>query len=264
MSEEPVLYEVSDRIAILTLNRPDRLNAYTALLGHHYFSYLERADRDPDVNTIIVTGAGRGFCAGADMDLLQGISSGLGNQHELRHEHQTWALGLRKPLIAAVNGACAGLGFVMAAMADIRFSTPTAKFTTAFARRGLIAEHGIGWVLPKLVGPSRALDILMSGRVFLGDEAHELGFVNHLAEPDELMGAARAYANDIATNVSPKSIEVMKRQVWHGYELAMTESNEIADTEMTASLRRPDFTEGVQSFLQRRSPEFDQLAPRSD
>jgi len=263
VSENPVLYDVSDHIATVTLNRPERLNAYTALLGHHYFNALDEADADPDVRAIIITGAGKGFCAGADMDLLQGISDGATQSEPLRHEHQTWVLGVRKPVIAAINGACAGLGFVMAAMADVRFSTPTAKFTTAFARRGLIAEHGIGWVLPKLMGPSRALDVLMSGRVFLGDEAHQLGFVNHLAEPDELIDAARSYAADIATNVAPKSVEVMKRQVWHGYEQAMADSNDIADAEMNASLRRTDFTEGVQSFLQSREPSFGPLDPRS-
>lgn len=256
-----VLYERRGSVAILTLNRPERLNAWNGELGAAYWDALDRATEDPDVRGIIVTGAGRGFCAGADMDNLQGIGAGR-HEQPARAEHQTYTLSVPKPVIAAINGACAGLGMVQASMADVRFAVPSAKFTTAFARRGLIAEHGLGWVLPRLVGPSRALDLLMSGRVVLGDEAHELGFVNFLAGEDDLMSSAIAYAEDIAANVAPTSIAVMKRQVWEGLQSTMADSNAAADEAMAASLRRPDFKEGVASFVEKRPPQFQPIAGR--
>ena len=143
-----VTYEVRDRIATITLNRPERLNAWTGELGHWYWTYLDQAKDDPDVRAIIVTGAGRGFCAGADMDMLQGIGAGRRDDTPARSEHQTYTLSVPKLVVAAVNGACAGLGLVQASMADVRFAASTAKFTTAFARRGLFAERGLGWGVP--------------------------------------------------------------------------------------------------------------------
>lgn len=258
MSEAPVLYDVSDGIATITLNRPERLNAWTAQLGSDYWDALDQASGDGAVRGIIVTGAGRGFCAGADMDLLQGIQDG-DKTKPVRAEHQSYALSVPKPIVAAVNGACAGLGMVLATMADVRIASSTAKFTTAFSRRGLIAEHGIGWVLPKLVGPSKALDMLMTGRVFMADEAAAMGFVNQVVEPDELTNATRAYLADIVANVSPASMAVMKKQVWSGLEQSMSESNEQADAAMAHSLRQADFKEGVASFLEKRPPAFQDL-----
>ena len=259
MSGDEVLYEKRGKVAVLTLNRPERLNAWTGALGDRYWTHLDAAAADNDVRASVVTGAGRGFCSGADMDVLQGIGSRGGDSDEpraIRNEHQTYTLSIRKPVIAAINGACAGLGLVQATMADVRFAASNAKFTTAFARRGLIAEHGLGWVLPKLVGPSRALDLLMSARVLLAPEALELGLVNYVCAPEELMERVFAYANDLADNVSPASMAVMKTQVWRGVQSSMAESNELADGEMRHSLKQPDFKEGVSSFLQKRTPDF--------
>lgn len=260
---DAVLYEVSEGIATLTLNRPERLNAWNGDIGHLYWTYLDQAAADAEVKVIIVTGAGRGFCSGADMDVLQGIGANagqLGDEGPRRNEHQTYTLSIPKPVIAVINGSCAGLGMVQAVMADVRFAAAGTKFTTAFARRGLIAEHGIGWVLPKLVGPSRALDLLMSARVFLAEEALEMGLVNRVLPGEQLMAAARDYAKDLAQNVSPTSMAVIKKQVWHGVQNDMASNNKLSDTEMRASLKRGDFKEGVSSFLEKRPPAFAPLS----
>src|ERR1700687_423213 len=167
MADDVVLLENRDGIGLITLNRPERLNAWTGELENRYFDLLDECAADPDVKVIVVTGAGRGFCAGADMDMLQGIGSdggaAAGTARTTRPQWHTTTIS--KPVIAAINGACAGIGLVQALMADIRFAASGAKFTTAFARRGLIAEHGISWVLPKLAGAANALDLLMPGRV---------------------------------------------------------------------------------------------------
>ena len=172
-----VLIEVSEGVAQLTLNRPDRLNAWTAEMGRAYFDLLDECAAREDVRVIVVTGAGRGFCAGADMKDLESIGSGDldGARADLDERPQTYALTIPKPVIAAINGPCAGLGLVHALMCDLRFAAQGAKLTTAFARRGLVAEHGISWVLPRLVGPARALDLLLSGRIVLAEEAARAG-----------------------------------------------------------------------------------------
>ena len=257
MSEEAaVLYDADAGVATITLNRPDRLNAWTGAMSRGYFDALDRAADDPDIKVIVVTGAGRGFCAGADMDMLQGIgeAGGTGNDPETRlHTHAT---SIPKPVIAAINGACAGLGFVHAMMADVRFAAEGAKFTTAFSRRGLVAEHGVSWVLPRLVGPAVAMDLLMSGRVFLADEAAELGVVNRTVPADELMPTVMAYARDMADNVASTSMAVIKRQVWTHYEQNLSDALEETNGMMARSLRRADFKEGVASFVDKRPPNF--------
>lgn len=254
--EDVVLYEVDQGVATLTLNRPDRLNAWTGAMGTAYFDCLDRAADDPDVKVIVVTGAGRGFCAGADMDMLQGIGEAGGSGRDPETRKHTHATGVPKPVIAAINGACAGLGFVHAVMADLRFAAEGAKFTTAFSRRGLVAEHGVSWVLPRLTGPSVALDLLMSGRVFLADEAAELGVVNRVVAPDDLMSVTLEYARELADNVASSSMAVIKAQVWNHYDLSMDAA--LADTNelMARSLRRADFKEGVASFVEKRLPSF--------
>ena len=247
---------MSGRIATITLNRPDRLNAWTAALGTAYFDALDRAADDPDVRVIVVTGAGRGFCAGADMDMLQGIGAGERSEAEPERRLHTHATTIPKPVIGAINGACAGLGFVHAMMCDIRFAAEGAKFTTAFAQRGLVAEHGVSWVLPRVTGPSVALDLLMSGRVFLGTEAAEMGVVKAAVPADELMTTVREYAFDLAGNAASSSMAVMKRQVWSHLEQSLSDSLSETNVLMNRSLVRDDFREGVASFVEKRSPNF--------
>ncbi len=244
-------------MALITLNRPDRLNAWNGPLGAGYFAALDRAEADPDVRVIVVTGAGRGFCAGADMDVLQGIGGGSSNaEGAAAGPNHTHAMTLSKPVIAAVNGATAGLGFVHAVACDLRFAAAGAKFTTSFSRRGLIAEHGLSWTLPRLVGQAVALDLLLSGRVVLAEEAKEMGLVNRVIEPDRLLDETLAYARDLADNCSPASMAVMKRQVYDHPQLSVDDALAASNEMMVRSLKQPDFKEGVASFVEKRAPHF--------
>jgi enoyl-CoA hydratase/carnithine racemase len=260
---EVVLMDVEDGVAVLTLNRPDRLNAWTAEMQTRYFDLLVECAASEDVRAIVVTGAGRGFCAGADMESLEALSAqegGAGPTVEHEPRPVTFPLSVPKPIIAAINGACAGLGLVFALMCDLRFAAAGAKLTTAFARRGLIAEHGISWMLPRLVGPARALDLLLSGRVVLGEEAAALGLVNHAVTDDRVLDEAVAYAQMLARESSPASMAAMKRQVYADYERGLEQALTDANRLMFESFSRPDFAEGVRSFIERRSPDFAPLS----
>lgn len=272
MNEPEVLYDVTDRIATVTLNRPERMNAFTAALGHQLRAAMRRATDDAGVRAIILTGAGRGFCAGADMDNLSaGTASGGANLNAesaagpapfdaaSSPDYQTphsYFPAVPKPIIAAINGACAGLGLVYALYCDQRFAAAGAKFTTAFARRGLIAEHGISHTLPRLVGLSKALDLLVSARKFDADEALRLGLVDQVLPPNQLMAAARAYARDLADNVSPRSMAVIKRQLWAVDQQTMRQAIEIGNAEMQLSFGSEDFKEGVAHFVEKRPARF--------
>ncbi len=280
---EVVLKEVRDGVAVLTLNRPERLNAWTGELEQTYFGLLRECAASTDVRVIVVTGAGRGFCAGADMQSLQAIgdvvqgdeaqngdapaagdAQGAGGNgaapEEFEHTPQTFTLSVPKPVIAAINGPCAGIGLVQALMCDIRFVAEDAKLTTAFARRGLVAEHGISWILPRLVGPARALDLLLSGRVVLGREAVELGLCNRATPAETVLEETLAYAHELATQCSPASMAQMKRQVYAAMEEPLADALAEADRLMLASFAKPDFAEGVASFVERRDPRFAALA----
>jgi enoyl-CoA hydratase/carnithine racemase len=265
------LYEVREPgIGLITFNRPDRLNAWTGRMGHEYFEAIDQAVADPNVRVIVITGAGKGYCAGADMGTLQGIPAGDAtekndkrNDNILEGRMQDEITRISKPVIAAVNGAAAGLGLVQALMCDIRFAADTAKFTCAFSKRGLIAEYGISWVLPRLVGQANALDLLISSRVILADEAHALGMVNKVVPAAQLMDVVMAYAADLALNVSPSSMSVMKRQVYGDYSKDVSTASKDALVLMGQSFGRPDFKEGVQSFVQKRQAEFPPVDPKA-
>src|SRR5579875_1617983 len=257
-----VQVQVQDSVALLTLNRPERLNAWTSEMEHDYFALLERCAHDEQVRAIVLTGAGRGFCAGADMQQLQalGEAGGDAGAHARERRAQSFPLTIPKPIVAALNGACAGIGLVQALMCDVRFAAEGAKLTTAFARRGLVAEHGISWLLPRLVGPARALDLLLSGRVVLAEEAYEMGLVNRVLAPDRLLETALAYARELAVSCSPASMATMKRQVYADLQRTLPDALAKADELMLASFAAPDFVEGVQSFLERREPRFAALS----
>jgi enoyl-CoA hydratase/carnithine racemase len=256
-STEVVRYRVEDAVAVVTLDRPERLNAWTPEMEVQYFAALDHAAADEAVRAIVVTGAGRGFCAGADMDALGGI--GGGRPWQGSGKPTTYALGVPKPIIAAVNGACAGLGLVHALMCDLRFAAAGAKFTTAFVRRGLIAEHGCSWILPRLIGHARALDILLSGRVFLAEEALALGLVNRVVPGESLLDETLAFARDLAVHCSPSAMATIKSQIYRHWEARLASALEDSNALMAASLREPDFREGVASFVERREPKFHPL-----
>jgi enoyl-CoA hydratase/carnithine racemase len=261
-----VLFEVDNGVAMITFNRPDRLNAWTPELQTRYFDLLEECAAREDVRAIVLTGAGRGFCAGADMQSLEQLADGGGDDATGPHDSRpvTFALSIPKPVIAAINGPCAGLGLVHAVMCDLRFAAESAKLTTAFTRRGLVAEHGISWMLPRLVGPARALDLLLSGRVVLGREAAELGLVNVAFEDSRLIEETLGYARMLATECSPSSMAKIKRQVYRDYERTLSESLEHANELMAQSFTDSDYAEGVRSFLERRTPNFAPLAISSE
>jgi len=238
-------------VAVLTLNRPERLNAWTPEMGRVYFEALDECAASEEVRVIVVTGAGRGFCAGADMQDLQALGEGSGQATTAAYDPrpQTFPLSVPKPILAAINGPCAGIGLVLALMCDIRFAAAHAKLTTAFA-----------WMLPRLVGPARALDLLLSGRVVLGEEAAGLGLVNRAVEPEELLGEAMAYARELAVNCSPASMAAMKRQVYADLQRGLPDALAEADRLMVESFGAPDFSEGVASFLERRDARFAPVA----
>jgi len=257
---EPVLAERRGTVLLLTLNRPERLNAWNDELEARYFALLDAAAADPDVRAVVLTGAGRGFCAGADMADLERVGEpGVAQATTARPRPRTLPLTFPKPLIAAINGPAAGLGLVEALYCDLRFCTPEAKLTTSFARRGLIAEYGISWLLARLVGPGAALDLLLSGRVVRGEEALRLRLVERLAQ--DVVGEAVAYAQELATWSSPRAMATIKRQVLQDLERPFADAVADADALLRGSLEWPDVREGVASHLERRPPAFPPYDP---
>lgn len=272
MSEPVVLYEVKDRIATITFNRPDRLNAFNAEMAAGLRQAMEKAARDEGVRVVILTGAGRGFCAGADMERLSG-TAGSGGANLAREappppleaggsrradfqQRYSYFPAVPKPIIAAVNGPAAGLGFIFACYCDIRFAGSEAIFTTAFSRRGLIAEYGLAWLLPRLVGPAHAADLLYSARRVSAEEAARIGLVNRVLPQAKLMDEVRAYAGELAGAVSPRSMSVMKRQLWEGLMSGLGEAIELANAEMPPAFKSEDFREGVAHFVEKRPARF--------
>jgi enoyl-CoA hydratase/carnithine racemase len=273
MHYEQILYDVSDQIATITLNRPEKLNAWTMRMGAEVRHAAFRADRDDAVRVILVTGAGKGYCAGADMNMLQGLHGGgdagawVGGGDDLHVPDDpavpvafkgdySYPLGLRKPVIAAVNGVAAGLGLSYMLFYDLRIASDRARFGTAFSRRGLIAEHGSAWLLPRLVGMANACDLLFSARLISADEAVQMRLVNRVVPHDDLLDAVRAMATEMATLCSPRSIRIMKQQLYGDLFTDLATAMGEADRGMVESFSTDDFREGVASFIQRRPPRF--------
>ncbi len=263
-----VLYDVSDGVALITLNRPERLNSWGPDIAAGLHAATDRAEADPQVRAIVLTGNGRGFCAGANLAAGADVPDTDGDSEKLSENavaqlvgarHPYYLTELRKPVIAAINGACAGIGLTHALMCDIRFAAAGAKFATSFSRRGLIAEHGISWILPRLAGWGAAMDLLLSGRTFLAEEARELGLVNHVVQPEELLERATAYAADIAAHCSPVSLAVIKSQAYRDALDDVAAVSARAEALMNESLTRPDLIEGIVSFLEKRPPNFPPL-----
>lgn len=257
-ADDPVLYELRDSgVAVLTLNRPERMNGWGGGLAARFYALLEAADADPDVRAIVVTGKGRAFCVGADMGDLSSIE-GASTDGETditkmvgeRHPHVVATL--RKPVIAAINGACAGIGLTQALMCDVRFAAAGAKFTTSFARRGLIAEYGISWILPKVVGWGVAMDLLLSGRVFLAEKAAALGLVNEVVPATDVLDAAIRLAERIARN-GPLALQATKQMV-RAAVADYAGARALQDEWQPKVFGSNDAREGAAAFIEKRDP----------
>ena len=250
-----LLVEYADSIAEVCLNRPDRLNALTPDMGPSYARLLADLDADPAVRGILVTGAGRGFCSGADLTALGGSVEEL-RSYVTGQSLQTLpaiALSLGTPVATAINGPCAGIGFVLAVSADARFVHPEATLSTTFARLGLVAEYGIAWLLPQLIGRSAATDLLLTGRTINGLQAEELGLATCAADP---VSAAREWLVGIAENSSPASIATMKRQLLAADHQTLEQSIDASLVAMSAAFDSPDLAEALAARAQKRGPKF--------
>jgi len=273
MRNQETLYHVAGRIATITLNRPDKLNAWTAIMEGEVRAAIEEAERDENVRVIVLTGAGRGFCAGADMSLLSAVAEkGLDEARRAQATQPAYGSreagradfgkkysyfpGVTKPVIAAINGPVVGLGLVITLYCDLRLASDSARFGTAFAQRGLIAEYGMAWMLPRLVGHANALELLFTTRMIDAAEALRMGLVNQIYPQAAFLESVQKYAMDLAANVSPRSLRVIKRQVYDAMFQTLAESFESSEQEMLASLKSEDFKEGVAHFIEKRAPAF--------
>jgi enoyl-CoA hydratase/carnithine racemase len=257
MSYETVIYEVDGGVATVTLNRPDRLNAWNAQLARDVSRALDEADRDETVRAVVLTGAGRAFCAGADLE--KGSETFDATRNEARRNREDTPLRLpyqlRKPVIAAINGAAVGVGITFPLLADVRFVAADAKISFAFVRRGMMPELASHSLLPKVVGLSNAADLLLTGRMISGQEAADLGLATAALPRDEVLPAAQERAREVL-KAAPVSVAISKRLIWDNLlgELAATTRKESRLFAWLGS--QPDAAEGITSFLERRDPKW--------
>jgi enoyl-CoA hydratase/carnithine racemase len=278
MPTQETLYTIANRVATITLNRPDKLNAWTALMEREVRSHMENAELEDEVRVILLTGAGRGFCAGADMSLLSAVAErGLddrdledrGREQVLRdganrpegaapdfQKKYSYFPAIGKPVIAAINGPVVGLGLVITLYCDLRLASDAGRFSTTFARRGLIAEYGMAWMLPRIIGIANALDLLFSARTIDAAEALRMGLVNRVFPQETFLEKAQEYAQELASTVSPRSLRIIKRQVYEAMSQPLAEAFDISVREMMACFRTEDFKEGVAHFVQKRPAAF--------
>lgn len=264
-STDLVRYEVDDGVCTLTFDHPERRNAWSPDMEAHYFSLLDRAAVDESVRAIVITGAGRWFCPGLDSQRLEQAAGPVGLRLEGRRS-QHYPLTIPKPMIAAINGACAGIGLVQALMCDIRFMAREAKLSTAYAKLGVPAEYGLSWILPRMIGIEWTLDLLLSSRPVNGDEAKAIGLVSRVCDTDDVLADAQAYARALATGSSPVAMATIRRQVWSDLSRHYTDANH-GWFEAMLRLNRPDnpdFAEGVAAFVEQRPPAFAPLDPSAE
>ena len=254
--------EVDDPVCTITLDRPETLNALTYPMLAAFREAVDAAVADPKVVGIVVTGSGRGFCSGLDASVLQATTTTGSSSRPKSDEVPglfTWLLQVPKPVISAVNGVAAGGGFVLTAMSDLRIASTAGSFTSIFSKRGLIAEHGMTWLVPRLIGTGAALDLLWSSRKIEAAEAHRIGLVQQVVEPDDLLPACRRYLVDLAENVSPASLADTKRLVYEGYGVQYPDALQVIDEVQYAALDRVDAKEGAAALIEKRLPSFPRL-----
>ena len=253
---DTVLVDRDHGVATITLNRPDKLNALTPAMQQRYVDVLRELDADSDVRVMVVTGAGRGFCSGADLSALNSIDPSVAEGVLDRGRLPTIALETRKPLVAAVNGPVAGIGFALMLAADVRFIAAGTKVSTTFARLGLVAEYGLSWLLPRVVGTGRALEILMSGRMVEADEALRIGLVTDVVEGRPVLDRALEWARDVADSCSPRSLAAMKEQVYADLDHTFTETIDDMLARMHESFTWGDLPEALRARAESRPPNF--------
>jgi enoyl-CoA hydratase/carnithine racemase len=253
-----VLGHVAEGIMTITLNRPDRGNAWTGPMAQGYFALLEQAARDDKVRAIIVTGAGKAFCVGGDGEKLAVVAE-TGDIKPAASQPYWFPLTVGKPIIAAINGACFGIGMQQALVSDIRFASEDAKFSTAYARRGLVAEMGMSWILPRLVGTGHAMDLLISARLVRATEAERLGLVNRVVPAKDLLAEARAYAKQLVDHCAPRSMRTIKEQCFRDLTNSFFDGFARSEILLNEAFGQPDFKEGMQSWQQGRVPAFSAL-----
>ena len=274
---QEILYTVTGPVAEIRFNRPDRLNALTRLMLAEMKHAIGKAEKDENVVGIVITGEGRGFCAGMDMQALSALGDAggtssrkdedfgldaqpgdpaMGEDFLLAH---SYLMAVRKPIIAAINGPCAGLGFVLAMLSDIRFMAEEAVVTASFSQRGLVAEYGVSWILPRVIGVSKALDLMWTSRKIKGPEAKEMGLADYIYPAADVAAEAHAYIENLAATAAPYSLMMMKRQVYR--HLAMPLGDSVRETLewIAESTSRDDFKEGVKAFLEQRPPQFERI-----
>jgi enoyl-CoA hydratase/carnithine racemase len=263
----PISFHVRDGVALVRFERPDKRNAWNVPMRETYRAAMDRVERDPSIRVAVVTGAGDAFCVGGDMDVLDTLADRgtwsdaptASDNADLHVDKLGWfafMLRMSKPVIAAINGAAAGTGLILACCCDMRFAASGAKLTTAMSRLGLPAEEGLSWILPRLVGTANAFDLLIASEVIRAEEALRLGLVNRVIAPDDILAETLGYARTLAATISPASMRMIKQQLYADWtrELpaAVAEANALA----TAALTSADFREGIAAFRERRAPRF--------
>ena len=264
-----IIYEKKDRVATVTMNRPEKMNAWTPKMGAEMRTAMLDAERDPDIGAIIVTGAGRAYCAGADMGALSNIAAGnasartaeapdewLAAQRVDYRNTYSWPLALNTPVIGAINGACVGLGFTTCLYQDIRIASENARMGLIFVQRGLAIEHGSSWMLPRIIGLARATELALTGRLVDANEALEMGLVNRVVPQDRLMATAREIASGIALKCSPLGVAQAKKMIYQHLFTDLATGVRDDDASMEMMTRSEDFKEGVKAFVEKRAPKF--------
>ena len=265
-------YETRGQIATIWLHRPQRMNAWTGRMHAEYRHCLDQADKDDDVRAIVVTGTGRGFCVGGDSQALEGhvqrggydagtppamAEPGVGTDAAFDASF-AYHFGLRKPVVAAINGPAAGVGLALACFTDLRFAVPGAKLTTAHGKLNLPAEYGLSWILPRVMGLTRANDLLLTSRVFTTDEAHALGLVNELFPAEELMDSTYAYVERLIATVSPNSLRQTRWQIYRDMHRSAADAVRDSERLIDEMMTQPDYAEGVSAFMEKRPPSWSQ------